>query len=328
MWRAEAAINASKTGSKSLSPEQVNDIFQSTGWFPGTDNRWRYEIPDNLTIQGTMPNAPAAFAAANARGETQLNPFLEGMLRHMGRSLSDEARAKLNAKLQANTPIKRQGTVEQFIDHPELFAAYPEAAQIPLKVTGKLDAAQEGVRTPGVPGSIEAGGSTPTDITSVLLHELQHYVQEQEGFAGGGNPEATAQGLAELVPNAGEQLNYPHPYDIYRALKGEVEARQVASRYELGYDIGAPPNTGELAPIFDKGPLGMDIPSKHQVDFMWLVNPENVPEVQGLPTDAWGKAVANGTLHLQAEDAVKGRLLALKDFLQGGPLPQIAAAKK
>lgn len=86
--------------------------------------------------------------------------------------------------------------LDQALNHPALFAAYPELARVmvrvdPERTAGGLFAAQEGR---GFVGSfIEIGepsayadGTTPA--IDILMHEIQHAIQLREGFAPGGSP--------------------------------------------------------------------------------------------------------------------------------------------
>lgn len=275
-------------GVKGLTDQQVQDIYANTGWFPGADNKWKFEIPDNLRIRAGVPDAFTPYAE-NFKGAQRDYPTATTDYHHNIAGLRSD-------------PIPRKGTFEMFLDHPELFKAYPELAAVPTNVIGRKGM-QAGVRDPGDPGAIEAEGFTPSDIASVLLHEAQHYVQEQEGFAGGGNPEWTGQKLAELVPGAADQLNFPAPYDIYRALMGETEARQVQNRYELGYSTGTDPRTlGVPSAIQDKY-FGYDIPRTKQLNPNWLDNPSTTPGPEGYGSTS----------------ALLGKLLTLKMALGNKP---------
>jgi len=104
------------------------------------------------------------------------------------------------------------------LDHPELFKAYPAAADIKfvkflpwLDFDKSLQGSFDGKNTISVT-------SYAKDPLSTLLHEVQHWVQRQEGFATGGNVEAvfdkltdTQRGeLAEHVAGRMERELQPH----------------------------------------------------------------------------------------------------------------------
>lgn len=184
-----------------MSPEET---WNETGWFQGTDGMWRYEIPDPLYVgdKGVPPDSIAPWNQKAASGQ-----------------------------------------VGQFLNHPELFAAYPELAQLGAEVSTGPFGGTKGlsfIKPAPIEGFydhdmkfLKAAGPTQTDATSVMLHELQHAIQPIEGFAGGGNPQAMGQLIANLAPQADQQLLMPRPYDVYHSLAGEVEARNVQERFEL-----------------------------------------------------------------------------------------------
>jgi hypothetical protein len=71
-------------------------------------------------------------------------------------------------------------TVGEAIDHPDLFRAYPEARDIYLKE----------LLHPGMEAASYQDGVIrfrKSANLSILLHEVQHWIQEQEGFAKGGD---------------------------------------------------------------------------------------------------------------------------------------------
>ena len=71
------------------------------------------------------------------------------------------------------------------IDHPELFANYPEFKNITLGLTkqGKGAWSNEQNRV-GI-----QHGMSDYEAKETILHEVQHAIQDKEGFAVGGNPE-------------------------------------------------------------------------------------------------------------------------------------------
>jgi len=92
--------------------------------------------------------------------------------------------------------------LSEFLDHDELFDAYPQLKDYPVKI--KFDTS-EGARgsfnprtkqimvnladmRPLMPGAATTGKTLKKVIKSTLVHEIQHAVQEIEGFARGSNP--------------------------------------------------------------------------------------------------------------------------------------------
>jgi hypothetical protein len=86
--------------------------------------------------------------------------------------------------------------LQRVLNHPGLFAAYPEIGQVtvvvnPQRTAGGFFAGQPGRGFTGA--QIEIGDPTTYaegNAMDVLMHEVQHAIQLREGFATGGSPEA------------------------------------------------------------------------------------------------------------------------------------------
>jgi hypothetical protein len=154
---------AQKALSAGIDPEVLR---QETGWFQGAEGRWRFEISDHE-------------AKVRYGESTSSNPdvYIDW---------SDEAEHR-----EKGVPL---GNV---LDHPALFAAYPELKSYRVKVLppevmgGALAGFDEDERTVKMvdPYSLPLKKPGVDPVLSVILHELQHSVQSIEGFARGGNVE-------------------------------------------------------------------------------------------------------------------------------------------
>lgn len=110
----------------------------------------------------------------------------DGLLRH---EIDDSmAHFKSNPKygqpeLPSTVPAKGlsvEGPVSNYLDHPELFAAYPELKDVKLDMTiSSKYRDREGVYNPKT-NTIEIQAKDYDEAMSVLLHELQHKVQHVE----------------------------------------------------------------------------------------------------------------------------------------------------
>jgi hypothetical protein len=100
-----------------------------------------------------------------------------------------------------------RGSLGMQFEHPELYAAYPGIAQSKLSNIASKTGIGPGVRGMFDPSTNEISVSrtlSPEDQRSTVLHELQHAVQEREGFTGGGgmsSPEVTKEADAALAAN-------------------------------------------------------------------------------------------------------------------------------
>lgn len=138
-------------------------IWNDTGWFQGPDKQWRFEIPDQSSVfnQSAMPPKDYTF--------------------------------------YGKTVQSREGAAGDVITHPELFAAYPDLAKTMVGQTN-YGGMQRGIYHPPGPApemiGLEKDLLESGDPRSTMLHELQHAVQQREGFASGSNPQS-----APSVPN-------------------------------------------------------------------------------------------------------------------------------
>jgi hypothetical protein len=163
----------------------------------------------------------------------------EGMMRY---EIPDyNATLKTDAEAAVRTGNSFAGPLKDFVDHPEFFKAYPDLAN----TTVLFDPSKTSHHGYFAPGSdlIKLYGNDPAQVQSVLLHEMQHAVQNKEGFSPGWSPDAAsieAGQLANKASKAGVPLekvsdfrqNFD-PWDAYRRAAGEVEARAVQARAGL-----------------------------------------------------------------------------------------------
>lgn len=228
----EATIRIDNLGVARQMEEAGKDakaIKLATGWERGVDKLWRYEVADDFDL------------------------------------------AELENRLQENLNdgLSKTWGVLYPSDLGDLTKAYPDFnVDIVVWVgdefenTGEYSPATEGDETTfGRPASIEVKAKTVADIKDVLVHEIQHAIQEKEGFAEGGSvfglkdklsaeldkrvvrikelraegrdAEADelmsmSKGLAEAVINNDADI-----YQNYRKLAGEVEARNVSARLKM-----------------------------------------------------------------------------------------------
>lgn len=97
--------------------------------------------------------------------------------------ISDDA-ARLKEEGFSTTPVPRS----KVMFHGPLTAAYPSSGR---NVQVRITEGSGGAYTPlpAEQGLVDIGGAqNPDQARSTLLHELQHDIQQREGFATGGNP--------------------------------------------------------------------------------------------------------------------------------------------
>ena len=146
-----------------------------TGWEQGIDGFWRYEIPD---------------------------PFMESDV------IEDYVKPRFGESIN----------IRMLLKDALILKAYPQLENLTLYAMYSPRKGTAGYYNPATRGMVVSMGS-PSDIfdyriEGVLLHEVQHLIQEIEGFAKGGDPKAIGRRR-------------------YHCLAGEVEARNICHRHFL-----------------------------------------------------------------------------------------------
>src|SRR6266446_1272962 len=104
-----------------------------------------------------------------------------------------------------NIGDKATGSVDALVSHPELFKAYPDLKGLRLDLTKTKHGIEEGGYLPPrgkVPARFEVEAPNYAGGRSVAAHELQHGVQNIEGFATGGMPEQFIPHFEKIMRNS------------------------------------------------------------------------------------------------------------------------------
>lgn len=178
------------------------DIWSATGTFRGAEGKLRQEISDK------------------------------------GSKITDDVFNQISQNQQFKGPIS------QALTHEELYQAYPQSSQIPSMMfadevpSGNILRGKEG--TFQVP-QLSAGGPSTMAQRSVALHELQHAVQQKEGFARGGNINEFASG--PMFDKTARDLTA----DLSQIVTGGVSAKPLEVLQGLKYT-----DPKDLEPILKK----------------------------------------------------------------------------
>lgn len=189
--------------------KDAKTIKMATGWERGADGKWRYEIADmkefdrngNLLYRKHHPD----YARYIELQDKELKNLFED-----GEELTDKEREEYEALSKKYESDKFGGekldnihTLEAYVDAPELFKAYPELRNVRMTFmdTGGDETASYhhissvfGVDKDNVgeivvnTGKVSVNTRT-NEVKSAVLHEMQHAIQDMEGFAMGGNTE-------------------------------------------------------------------------------------------------------------------------------------------
>jgi hypothetical protein len=221
-------VNAFKAQELEKLGKTAEEIWEQTGTFRGPDRQWRQEISDK------------------------------------GSKITEDVFNQISSNK------KFKGPMGQALQHEELYKAYPEASAIPT--TMYADEIPSGSLLRGKSGTfqipqITVGGPSTLTQRSTSLHELQHAIQQKEGFLGGGSPknlggitneynyaksqfeeayktrmdknadpiakENAAQIMSFYGPKLEKLKELSDPYVAYKRLAGEAEARAVQKRRNL-----------------------------------------------------------------------------------------------
>lgn len=224
-----------------------DDILQATGWFKGDDGKWRFEIDDSTSTFDKQALLDQRNASITSRGMQS-----------------------------SDLPLSSAG-----LNHPELIAAYPDLADIrTLAMSEKAGSGtQRGAYQPGMEGTEEfiSLQHRPNEaMHSTLLHELQHAVQQREGFA----MDKDGSGMGILKPGTRgwkiyerirEKMVTPLSYDDYIKQAGGGEEWPDAKKDYDEY-------VKSLAQMKKKGiPSQLDIEAqKSAVKEAYLTSPQEV----------------------------------------------------
>ena len=198
-------------------------IKMATGWERGADGRWRYEMPD-AKIKDTM----------NVGGGHIVKRYEDDMLWNGGK-------------------------LSEVIDAPELFKAYPQLKDVRIETDAIMNDMPSNGEYNSKTNTITIHADELKYMNSILNHEIQHAIQDIEGFAKGGSPrlirgevkkklnevtkqirqlraegkEDEAKALVEKNRGLYNAYQKNDDYNSYKSLAGEVEARNVSARLNM-----------------------------------------------------------------------------------------------
>lgn len=168
----------------------MKSIRKATGWFKGMDGKWRFEIDDSEMTYHR--GGDAAFSRDHpdyAEYQKLMRKWMTGevtaeeetRLRQM-----DETWGREYGRLSERVD-RGNATLEDILDHEALFRAYPqlrrtkvEFADMPKNTMGSYSPSQN---------LITLSNELRNAPESTLVHEIQHAIQNAEGFTRGSNRE-------------------------------------------------------------------------------------------------------------------------------------------
>lgn len=263
---AARANMASLEQAQQMEEQQVDaeTIRQLTGWFRGADDKWRFEIDDSgMRFE---PRGDLNFGDPDYQRYRELRNRLEAEMLDLGGTPLTEAEHAEFSELATRYSdyYRRPGVrgdgslastrLSDYVQHDELFEQYPHLRDATLRFAeldgGELGSYNRETNTVTLDTSLRGEARSDT-----LVHEIQHAIQAQEGFAGGSSPAYWG----------GENAR-----EMYRNTAGEIEARDAAARRRLTAEERrtTPPDTGDENTVFveENLPAGYSIDENYEQD--------------------------------------------------------------
>lgn len=210
----KAALNTAKEMEKNGADAET--IRQKTGWFRGADGKWRWEIDDsgmklrfesglydydtelrekthawdrltNRELTDEQRRDLADYQRSTERGEAD-EALYEKLTGEFGGDFEKWA-LTLETMKEAAKSIPNYTTLGELVDAPALFATYPDMKNMDVTFQ-TLERGQNGGYSRRF-DSIELSRNLknrPEALLNSLTHEVQHAIQQREGFTPGANP--------------------------------------------------------------------------------------------------------------------------------------------
>ena len=208
----------SKAEEMEKSGKKAFEIFHETGWFRGTDDKWRFEIDDSeaeVFIHGDV-----AYRNDENYHKWQ-NMWLE----------LDFDNPELENLNETYSNIPEPQYLSDYLVHDALYKNYPFLEWVKVNRV-KTESGVNGYANYS-DGEINVDKMlfdkyTKEPLKRVLLHEIQHMIQRYEHFARGAN--TSTWNDINIVSDKGKLLDNIEKYEM---TAGEIEARDTADRMNL-----------------------------------------------------------------------------------------------
>lgn len=280
-------VNANTADQKTLARAQElqmqgeddERVRKETGWHTGMEGKLRFEIDDSKMKYHR--GGDAAFSR-NHPDYAEYQKLVDKMLTGSAEAWKPEDQGRLQeldktwgreyGRLSERVD-RGSATLEDVIDHEELFQAYPQLRNVRVEFK-ELPGNTQGYFSPSE-NKLALDSKLRSAPEATIIHEIQHAIQKAEGFASGASPEywqqhrdeakeARIADIREEIARLEEQLPWDlnrwtaeddaieakigeledsiidiqngvgmDSYDLYRNTAGEIEARDAASRREL-----------------------------------------------------------------------------------------------
>ena len=203
------------------------EIRLATGWEKGADGQWKYEIDDAYNVDFEYKSIE--FRKKKPRFE-ELEEKLE-KLNYNWDSLTQEEQEefdKLSDEFNEGY-LKNETTLKEIIDAQELFKAYPQLKDMKVTFENRPGTKRGTYRTGKIVDDfweIEnffndiiiytmPNSENKEYIKTILIHEIQHAIQDIEGFGKGGNQENVREEAKKSITYSTEEKQKSNWYTYY-----------------------------------------------------------------------------------------------------------------
>lgn len=266
-------------------------VWKETGWGIGPDGKWRFEIPDNsASVQGGLSNVSHdRMRDINGGQWITEDKFLLNHYKTPEAAAIRQRNSMTTGRITEDTP-----TVSNVLSHPGLLGAYDDLGSIPVSIDHSMPIGNAALGKTPLGGDVVV--MSPTDEAgslSNLMHELQHAVQQREGFARGGSNDARGSGLTtdNLMDWAKTAYERSHETSgdplLEELLGGSKTWDQLSDREKLGW-VGQARNDayqalgGEAEARLTESRLGMT-PEQRAAQYPW--EPGYFEQATGVPVN-------------------------------------------
>ena len=183
-------------------------IKMATGWERGIDGKWRYEIPDfcfsNADWEGKNVRVRDKMSKNDYRNLMRYTNEPYALLSPIKKRNFDELRKRTGYKIKEDLTlgdvIFGQGAENLFKFYPKLRDIKFEYDDLPYGTLGFYD---DGANKIVVTSAYQF---MPDSTMRVLHHEVQHAIQQLEGFSKGGNPSQFSNSLENAMNDLNEAV--------------------------------------------------------------------------------------------------------------------------
>ena len=163
------------------------EIWAATGWTFDADNKWKTEIDDSQAVLRPDWNQKRSI------NKSDLSEAEWSELYSLRRAVEMDAQggikieqAQLVRLRELENRITTKKSLREVLDFPLIFQMYPKLEETIFE-SETLSGGTLGYYAPAINKLVLHSKLKPALARSVMLHELQHGIQRQEGFATGGN---------------------------------------------------------------------------------------------------------------------------------------------